>query len=191
VGASLSAAAAAIGFCSDDRYPGYGALHRRLALARSYRDYWKTAWLEGAAALHARHRSRIDAEAAAIGHDVAALRGTIDDKARLLNEIRDFVRSFENAANALLRLYRDTNLDHRSTRPPAYFENLWRLRVPDPLADATDDDVRRLYEAMRIGESAEELVAAAREHTREAYADFVRGCRAHGASDDPAALRCA
>jgi hypothetical protein len=176
VGMALSAAAALIGFCSDDRMPGYGALHRKLARARSEHDYWSSACLKGAAALHERQQGRIDTVVRGVEEDLDELARAIEAKSRLLDEIRDFARNFENAANALLRLYRDTNLGHRSTPAPEYFERTWRLHLPDHLVDAVDDDLQRLHTAQRTRECAERLAELARHRARETWQEFLTQC---------------
>jgi len=115
------------GYTFDDPYPGYGPVSRRAEHAReAYSD---------------EHHRLFDDLEAEKEDTVKRLREGIDkipvfpqnadqirtQRAALLQRFRAYEGSVELAANQLLQVYRDANKTSRTTRPPAHFNNAWKL----------------------------------------------------------------
>jgi hypothetical protein len=117
------------GHSLDDPYPGYGAVHRRMAAARdSYSDE------------HALLFDDLDD----IKEDtVDALKDGIDrmpgfpqhaarirtERVALVQAFRAYETAVETAANQLLAKYRDSNRAARNEPAPAHFDEHWSLKT--------------------------------------------------------------
>jgi hypothetical protein len=115
------------GHSFDDPYPGYGAANRRMIAARDeYSD----------------EHGLLFGDLEEIKEDtVQQLTEGIDriplfpqraeniriQRDALIEQFRAYEKSIETAANLLLQLYRDENRVNRATRPPAHFDNQWKL----------------------------------------------------------------
>jgi hypothetical protein len=174
IGLALSVLAMADGLNWDDKYPGYGALHRRLVLARDQLEHWKRSWREGARVLRQSTLDRLDSTSRDAGRDVIALDHTIETKALLLRNIRNFSFHYEESCNALIRVYRDHNLKHRETQAPEYFSRTWKLKLPDRLSDSTETDLVHLREARAAAKRADSAVSDARVRIEGIHESFVQ-----------------
>jgi hypothetical protein len=115
------------GYSFDDPYPQYGATCRREKSALE-------AYASGRFALLGELGEVIEDTVVQIDDGSLRLpqfrRAAIDMRARravMLNGFRAYETALETATNQLLRLYRDINHAQRTTAPPFYFEEKWRL----------------------------------------------------------------
>jgi hypothetical protein len=115
------------GYSFDDPYPLYGAMYRREKSALEV-------YANGRFALLGELGEVIEDTVVQLDDGVLRLpqfrQAAIDvraQRAAMLNSFRAYETSLETATNQLLKLYRDINHAQRTTAPPSYFEEKWRL----------------------------------------------------------------
>ncbi len=128
----------------DDATPGYASLDRRVAEAR--KD-----WLHAHGdleregdALFQQRRSALLQGADRIRYRVAAVRNDVEQKRLLQAKVRNFFRYAVESCNTMLRIYRDLNRQHRTTAPPAYFQQAWSHPEPELVEVDLAPDERRV-----------------------------------------------
>jgi hypothetical protein len=115
------------GYSFDDPYPLYGAMYRREKSALEV-------YANGRFALLGELGEVIEDTVVQLDDGVLRLpqfrQTAIDVRAQravMLNSFRAYETSLETATNQLFKLYRDINHAQRTTAPPSYFEEKWRL----------------------------------------------------------------
>jgi hypothetical protein len=115
------------GYSFDDSYPRYGAMYRR---EKSARDQYASAHFDLFDELN---EVKIDT-VVQLNDGIIRLprfrQMAIDvraQRAAMLNSFRAYETSVETATSQLFKLYRDINHAQRTTAPPSYFDEKWRL----------------------------------------------------------------
>lgn len=116
------------GYSLDERYPGYGHVHRRSEEAAKRYDRAVQA-LRGALAKYRQNLiSRIEQTQQACETSIVDLKGVIDNKQRLGDEMSNQIRSLQSAVVALVETFRTANKVGRQGNPvPEYFNTKPRL----------------------------------------------------------------
>lgn len=130
------------GLYSDDLYPGYGSLSKRVQSAiDDYEDELNTlrADLEE---LKDEQLKTLDQEVQESQAAVAVFESLIDDKKAADSRLSHALRDADNSLEALLRKFRTENELHRRDAPrPAYFDTKPELMpLPMPDFDTSDDE---------------------------------------------------
>ncbi len=128
------------GYVLDDRYPGYGRVHRMAEeAANEYGDYISALRAE-LATYRQSLLERLEAAQRACDASLVELKGAIADKQRLGDEMPNQIRSLQSALVALVMTFRQANNLGRQGRPsPDYFRTTPQLDsrvLPDFSTDA-------------------------------------------------------
>lgn len=161
----LSALSLAAGLCAlwegynlDERYPGYGRVHRKAVKAAGEYDDAISSLRAELATYRQDLLGRIEQAYRACAASIVDLKGVIADKQRLGDEMPNQIRSLQSAMLAMVKTFRTSNDVGRQERPspgksPDYFKSTPRL-APRELPDfSTYDDAALLarQEALSAG----------------------------------------
>lgn len=141
----------------QDPRPGYNAIHKDLQEAvNDYADEYETAKTT-LDALYNDSSEALNAEALRLRGEVREAASARAGQSTLCANLDAFLVECEQAANALLRTYREANERARETKPPAYFGQAFRFpaqHCPEPAevsASRIDAQIDRIDDAARQG----------------------------------------
>jgi hypothetical protein len=132
LGIAFSLIAFADGLRWDDPTPGYGRLDRRVREARADWLHERSRLDVEGRALLARRLDELRTGAERVRQRVEILRNDVEQKRLLLSKTRNFFDYAIKSCNTMLRVYRDLNRQHRTTPPPAYFQQPWSDPEAEP-----------------------------------------------------------
>ena len=127
------------GYKRDDAYPGYGKLHKRLL--RLYENYeeQRDDVIEQIENIRRDFLDNLDRMKQAVAMKHTRLVHLVEEKQAFIAEYEHGIANFVNAANTLIYRYRDINMAHRQSAPPAYFKSDWKPNRKFILRGAHDD----------------------------------------------------
>ena len=132
------------GYSLDERYPGYGHVHRRSEQAAKKYDRAVQALRAELAKYRQNLISRIEQTQQACETSIVDLKGVIANKQRLGDEMANQIRSLQSALVALVETFRTANKVGRQGKPvPDYFNTTPRLDVR-ALPDFSTDEEQAL-----------------------------------------------
>jgi hypothetical protein len=163
LGIAFSLIAFADGLRWDDPTPGYARLERRVREARADWQHERSRLDVEGRALLARRLDELQQGSERVRHRVVVLRNDAEQKRLLVARAHNFFRYAVESGNTMLRVYRDLNRQHRTTPPPAYFQQTWSHpeAEPDEAGAAQDASADRLR--VEAQEAAWSELAARRE----------------------------
>jgi hypothetical protein len=134
-------------FIADDKFPGYGNIHRKKiasegalsAVKIEFEHAYSRHMDEANAAVHT-HRNNADSH-------VARYKLLLNESDQLIKSYKKYISSAEKLHETLVERYRSANKKVRSTEAPGYFDqkpSLDRDAVPYPDTFQLDDDKSRL-----------------------------------------------
>ncbi|GIT90451.1 hypothetical protein JANAI62_00670 [Jannaschia pagri] len=160
------------GLTQGDPTPGYNAIYD--AWEDAIDDYAE-AYGDAQDALEdafAEARDKLEQEAQARRTDLKAAVDAVHQRGTLTRTLETFLETCDEAANRLIRLYRDANLRVRDDDGPAYFNTPFAFPPYAPPAPPDGDREQAQAEIARIDTVVRDGVAAllaAREHALDAY----------------------
>lgn len=125
----------------DDRYPGYGAISRRVETAIGDYEDELEALRTKLNELKDDELKRLDETAKAAQVSLAVFESLIENKKTVESRLSAALHDADNSMKALLSIFRTENELHRTTPRPAYFDTapkLVPLKMPD-FDTATDE----------------------------------------------------
>ena len=130
------------GLLFDDRYPGYGAITRRMRDAVDDYEDEVAGIREQLEGLKQEELQALDRVLESSQASVAAFESAIRDKSTAGHRLQQAVTDADNSLEALLKLFRTENEVHRGGLPrPTYFDTYPTLReLTLPSFDTTEDD---------------------------------------------------
>ena len=112
------------GLKSDDKYPGYGAVVRKLKSALDELHSEVDDLKANAGSYYDNYLARGDNAIKDLGQDATTLRSTHDFvKERINNEYPKYCNFYQTVFADLIGSYRNTNLEYRDDAAPAYFND--------------------------------------------------------------------
>jgi hypothetical protein len=157
----------------DEPYPGYGSLTREVKRRLEEYEFHRTDVYAEAAAERDKVNAECDQFLGEAQEDLVVLQHMIDTKEALLTAVRECIQHYGDAAEALLRRYRDANQKARQTKAPKYFNEPVGLELPPPLDDSTSDDHARLAEQKTAFDTVLEAAAKVRHELTGEYQAFL------------------
>lgn len=142
----FSALAAGDGYKMDDPYPGYGKLARRMALAKDDLHVELEDSRKELNAIKDDCLSKLEVDAGRAKSQLEFINEAIEGKAVTERKLHVAFTDAQNCLAALLKSFRDTNMLHRKTPPPAYFAEIPELKEIILPPFSTEDDKRRYSE---------------------------------------------
>ncbi|WP_371154410.1 hypothetical protein [Jannaschia sp. 2305UL9-9] len=171
-GLLVSLAAFSKGFSRLDPMPGYNAIYDEWEDAI---DDYAEAYGDAQDALEdafAEARDKLEQEAQARRTELKAAVDAVHQRGTLTRTLTAFLETCDEAANRLIRLYRDANLRARDDAGPAYFNGAFAFpayHMPDPPEadrDVAVQEIERIDSVVRDGVAT---LLGAREHALDAY----------------------
>ncbi|MCG8341985.1 MAG: hypothetical protein MI684_04010, partial [Chlorobiales bacterium] len=154
------------GYKSDDVYPGFGEIHRRLKTALTHREK-KIEAIKNVNNVIDKHCRQAISSSQSIREKVGTYKNSILRSEEILLRLSQFVDSAEVVCNNVLWEYRSANVQVRSSEPPAYFsqkhtfanykidsdftkekENCQRIEAR--LDEIQNNENRKLHEGLRV-----------------------------------------
>ena len=127
LGCVFSGVAAIDGWGMDDPYPGYGTLDRLKDEARNdFQDQRKSLFRE-LDEIRNTAISEMEEAAKNMKNSGAEHRNAVQGKRRFEKSFQTHLDHLDDAANTLLRSYRDANKKARKTKSPQHFSEAWKL----------------------------------------------------------------
>jgi hypothetical protein len=108
------------GYNSDDVYPGFGEMHRKLKNATNHRGKRIEA-MNSINKIIDEQSSKAVTLAQNAKHHIKKYKDSIFQSEEVVSRFAKFVESAENVCNNALWEYRNANIHVRSSKPPAYF----------------------------------------------------------------------
>jgi hypothetical protein len=171
-GALVSLVAFWKGFTRLDPMPGYNAIHD--AWEDAIDDYAE-AYGDAQDALEdafATARDKLEEEAQTRRMELRAAIDAVNASGTLARSLDGFLETCDEAANRLIRLYRDANLRVRKDEGPRYFNDVFTFppyhapELPEGQREAALAEVKRIDDTLRVGVAR---LLAARESALDAY----------------------
>ncbi len=130
------------GLSSDDLYPGYGAISRRVRLAIDDHEDEMSSMREDLETLKDDELKSLDRTLQESQAAIAVVRTLIDDKKAVGSRLSNALRDADNSLEALLGRFRTENELHRGAVPrPAHFDTMPKLRALQlPVIDTSADE---------------------------------------------------
>lgn len=146
LGLLFSAGAAADGWSWDDRYPGYGSVHRRLVTAQQELDEAREDVVRRLREVEDESQRGITRSCEGAQKELEALQNRIASRRTLALNALDFMEHLRKSCNSLLFRYRDWNRQVRTTPAPAYFQANWAYATDDTLVASASEEQSLLIE---------------------------------------------
>jgi hypothetical protein len=110
------------GWKSDDKYPGYGALARKLAEAQQLRQAELEGLIEDGNELHEYYLNKGDTAVKDLTQEAGVMRSSHDfARNRIVKEYPEYCDYYESVFPKLIGSYRNYNIEARSDPEPDYF----------------------------------------------------------------------
>ncbi|UWQ17131.1 hypothetical protein [Jannaschia sp. M317] len=160
------------GLTMYDPMPGYNAIHDDWEDAI---DDYAEAYGDAQDALEdafAEAKDALEQEGTARRTELKAAIDAVHQRGTLTRTLQTFLETCDEAANRLIRLYRDANLRARDDAGPAYFNEPFAFPTyvaptpPEGDRDRAEQEISRIDAVMGAGVTA---LLAAREHALDAY----------------------
>ncbi|PWJ18336.1 hypothetical protein [Jannaschia seohaensis] len=171
-GALVSLTAFWKGLTRLDPMPGYNAIYTEWENAV---DDYAEAYSDAQDALEdafAEARDKLQEEAQTRRLELRAAVDAVAQRGALARALHGFLETCDEAANRLIRMYRDANLRARSDAPPAYFNEPFAFppyvapEPPEGEREAAVAEIRRIDDTVRVGV---DRLLEARETALDAY----------------------
>lgn len=160
------------GLTMRDPMPGYNAIHDEWEDAI---DDYAEAYGDAQDALEdafAEARDKLEQEAQARRTELKAAVDAVHQRGTLTRTLHTFLETCDEAANRLIRLYRDANLRARDDGGPAYFNDAFAFPayvMPDPPDGDREVAVREIERIDSVVRDGVATLLGAREHALDAY----------------------
>ena len=109
------------GYLWDDRYPGYGSLHRRVEEAKEDWHAEQEDTIERLEDLKLKKLDEFTEMQSDIKSTVNYLREVVSQKQALITNLENNIDQIESSSKILIKMYREINMVNRETDPPKYF----------------------------------------------------------------------
>jgi len=164
------------GYKSDDVYPGFGEMHRKLKNASNHRGKRVQA-MKSINRIIDEYSKQAGTVAERTKHKIKSYKDSIFQSEELVSKFNKFVESAESVCNNVLWEYRNANECVRSSKPPAYFEQKHSFGNYLLQADLSGEKNTCIRIENRFNEiqhnEEEKLNDALREINEKALADIV------------------
>jgi len=129
LGISFSIVAAADGWKMDDRYPGYGALARRVEEANEEYRVQKDQVIAELQEIRENAIKEMDAVAGEVEARSEQYKAIQQNRLRYIQLFTEHVGYLEQCANELLSTYRQANRKSRKSSAPTHFATRWHMEA--------------------------------------------------------------
>jgi len=150
LGILCSIGAIITGCTSDDRFPGYGRMHRSTKESRDDILVMTGEMQRTGISMKEQLVQEIDEIRKDADEKCYSISTYMEQKGKLVRNIERFARHNEDACNALIQIYRDENRIARSTKSPEYFSVNWQYKASDSIGYEPDSDRIKLAEQNKI-----------------------------------------
>ncbi len=114
-------------YSSDDRYPGFGKLHRKDEELRDNYQQELAPYLDALKTKRDETKLQIEEFKSRYDLDRASWQNVLDSIKTIRDDYLPNLRQYNNDLAYLLAAYRDANLEARSTHPPQFFDDVLKL----------------------------------------------------------------
>ncbi|WP_456425125.1 hypothetical protein [Rhodocaloribacter sp.] len=174
IGVAFSIMALVSGLQWDEKIPFYGKRHRQLKALEEDKRFFLEAHRERAKQIYESKLQRLDMLLKEAHGILSVLRHDIEMKEVLYKNVTNCIGHYDDTCKALIRVYRDHNLRHRTTPPPAYFDKPISIDLQVPEEFSVVADTVKLEQQEDAYERMRERLENKKAELEKIYRDYVR-----------------